>query len=167
MLYLTPHSSALFVHARNLCSFGSRINNKIAPARLDLSPSSPWPKLYHKTFVFLLFHLVKVTLGLLHALCDLQPTFLHQALLAVPIWMAKNPRCRKTFLQLNASKSKGPDSIPAIALNSPLFSTFFQLSFTLGIFLSSWKLDHVFPIPKKGENSPLELSPHCNHLAYL
>ena len=55
--------------------------------------------------------------------------------------------------------SVGPDGIPAIVLKfcapevAPVLSKLFQLSYNLGIFLSSWKLTHIFPIPPKGEKS--------------
>ena len=68
-------------------------------------------------------------------------------------------KVRKALLQLNTSKSIGPDGIPAIVLKSctpdiaPVLNKLFQHSYNLGIFLSSWKLAHVFPIPKKGDKS--------------
>ena len=63
--------------------------------------------------------------------------------------------------QLNTSKSSGLDGIPAIVLKScspklaPVLNKLFQLPYNLGISLSSWKLAHVFPIPKKGDKSDL------------
>jgi len=68
-------------------------------------------------------------------------------------------KVRKVLLQLNTSKSSGSDGIPAIGLKScapelvPVLNKLFQLSYNLGIFLSSWKLAHIFPIPKKGDKS--------------
>ena len=68
-------------------------------------------------------------------------------------------KVRKALLQLNTSKSSGPDSIPAIVLKScapelaPVLNKLFQLSHNLSIFPSSWKLAHVFPIPKQGDKS--------------
>ena len=68
-------------------------------------------------------------------------------------------KVRKTLHQLNKSKSSGPDGIPAIVLKScapelaPVLNKLFQLSYNLGIFTSSWKLTHVFPVPKKGDKS--------------
>ena len=62
-------------------------------------------------------------------------------------------------LQLNTSKSSGPDGIPAIVLKSCapelalVLNKLFQLSYNLGVFPSSWKLSHVFPIPQKGDKS--------------
>ena len=70
-------------------------------------------------------------------------------------------KVRKALLQLNTSKSSGPDGIPAIVLKScapelaPVLDKLFQLSYNLGSFPSSWKLAHIFPIPKKGEKSDL------------
>ena len=63
-------------------------------------------------------------------------------------------------------KSKGPDDIPAIALNTcapelaPSINKLLQLSYTLGTFPTSWKQVHVFTIPKKGDKSyPLNYRP--------
>ena len=66
---------------------------------------------------------------------------------------------RKALLQLNTSKSSGPDGIPAIVLKSctpelaPVHNKPFQLYYNLGIFPSSWKLAHISPITKKGDKS--------------
>ena len=68
-------------------------------------------------------------------------------------------KVRKALLQLNTFKSSGPDGIPAIVLKScapelaPVLNKLFQLSYNLGIFPSSLKLAHVFPIPKKVDKS--------------
>ena len=65
----------------------------------------------------------------------------------------------KVLLQLNTSKSSGPDGIFAIVLKScapelaPVLNKLFQLSYNHGIFLSSWKLAHILTIPKKGNKS--------------
>ena len=64
-------------------------------------------------------------------------------------------KAHQTLLQLNTSKSKCPDGIPAIVLKTcapelaPFLNKLFQLSYTLGTFPTSWKQAHVFPIPKK------------------
>ena len=61
-------------------------------------------------------------------------------------------KVRQTLLQLDTSKSKGPDGIPAIVLITcapelaPILNKLFQLSYTLGTFPTSWKLSHGFPI---------------------
>ena len=75
-------------------------------------------------------------------------------------------KVRQTLLQLDTSKSKGHDSIPAIVLKTcaPELSRFlknpFQLSYTFGTFPTSWKQAHVFPIPKKGDKpNPLNYCP--------
>ena len=75
-------------------------------------------------------------------------------------------KVRQTLLQLDTSKSKGPDGIPAIVLKTcapelaPILNKLFQLSYTLGTFPTSWKLARVFPIPKKGDKSnPLNYRP--------
>lgn len=68
-------------------------------------------------------------------------------------------RVRKILQTLNAKKSNGPDNIPAIVLKrcapelAPVLNKLFKLSYTAGIFPSSWKLAHVVPIPKKGDKS--------------
>ena len=68
-------------------------------------------------------------------------------------------KVRKVLLQL---KSSGPDGIPAIVLKScvpelaPVLNKLFQLSYNLGNFPSSWKLAHIFPIPKKVTNLTLQ-----------
>ena len=68
-------------------------------------------------------------------------------------------RVQKILLQLNTSKSKGPDGISAIVLKScalelaPVLNKLFQLSYTLAIFPSSWKFSQIFPIPKKGDKT--------------
>ena len=62
---------------------------------------------------------------------------------------------RQVLLQLDTSKSKGLDGIPAIVLKTcapelaPILNKLFQLSYTLGTFPTSWKQAHVFPIPQK------------------
>ena len=71
-------------------------------------------------------------------------------------------KVQKALLQFNTSKSSGPDGIPAIVLKSCapelalVLNKLFQLSYNLGIFPSSWKLTHVFPIPKKVKNLTLQ-----------
>ena len=75
-------------------------------------------------------------------------------------------KVRQTLLQLDTSKSKGPDGIPAIVLKTcapelaHILNKLFQLSYTIGTFPTSWKQAHVFPIPKKGSKSnPLNYRP--------
>ena len=64
-------------------------------------------------------------------------------------------KVRQALLQLDTSKSKGPDGIPAIVLQTcapelaPILNKLFQLCYTLGTFPTSWKQAHVFPIAKK------------------
>ena len=88
-----------------------------------------------------------------------QPPLYPTSTLAISPIKYSTRKVRKAILQLNTSKSSGPDGIPAIVLKScspelaPVLNKLFQLSYNLGIFLSSWKLAHVFPIPKKGEKS--------------
>ena len=65
----------------------------------------------------------------------------------------------KALLLLITSKPSGPDGIPAIVLKScapelaPVLNRLFQFSYNLDIFPSSWKLTHVFHIPKRGDKS--------------
>ena len=75
-------------------------------------------------------------------------------------------KVRQALLQLNASRSKGPDGIPAIVLKTcahelaPILNELLQLSYPLGTFPTSWKKANVFPIPKKGDKSnPLNYRP--------
>ena len=75
-------------------------------------------------------------------------------------------KVRQTLLQLDTSKSKGPDGIPAIVLKTcapelaPILNKLFQLSYTLGTFPTAWKQAYVLPIPKKGDKSnPLNYRP--------
>jgi len=68
-------------------------------------------------------------------------------------------KVQRVLLQLTTSKSSVPDGIPVIVLRSfapelaPVLNELLQLYYNLGIFLSSWKLAHIYPIPKKGEKS--------------
>ena len=82
-----------------------------------------------------------------------------------PIKFSTRKVCH-TVLQLDTSKSKGPDGIPAIVLKTcapelaPILNKLFQLSYTLGTFPTTWKQAYVFPIPKKGDKSnPLNYRP--------
>ena len=90
-----------------------------------------------------------------------QPHFYPISTIAMPPIKLSTRKVRKA-LQLNTSKSKGPDGIPAVVLRScapelaPVLNKLFQLSYNLCIFPSSWKLAHIFPIPKKGENLTLQ-----------
>ena len=118
---------------------------------------------------------LKTSLTLLLPLLHPRPIFLLQSLPPTPTWTTKgsnlitsplqNALChpfkfstrkvRQTLLQLDTSKSKGPDGIPAIVLKTcapelaPILNKLFQLSYTLGTFPTSWKQAHVFPISKK------------------
>ena len=88
-----------------------------------------------------------------------QPPFHPTSTITTPPIKFSTRKARKAFLQFNTSKSKGPDGIPAMVLKScppelaPVLNKLFQPSYNLGIFLSSWKLAQVFPIPKKGDKS--------------
>ena len=121
---------------------------------------------------------LKTTLTLLLPLLHPRLIFLRQSLPPIQTWTTKesnlitsplqNSQChplgspkgkiRQTLLQLDTSRSKGPDGIPAIVLKTcapelaPILNKLFQLSYTLGTFPTSWKQAHVFPIPKKATN---------------
>ena len=82
-----------------------------------------------------------------------------------PIKFSTRKVCQ-TLLQLDTSKSKGPDGIPAIVLKTcapelaPILNKLFQRSYTLCTFPTSWRQAHVFPISKKGDKSnPLNYRP--------
>ena len=102
---------------------------------------------------------LKTTLTLLLPLLHPRPIFLHQFLPPTPTWTTKafnhitspfkftmspikfsTRKVRQTLLQLDTSKSKGPDGIPAIVLKTcapelaPILNKLFQLSYTLGTF---------------------------------
>ena len=113
---------------------------------------------------------LKTSLAHLHVLLPLKLTFSHQPLLLIPILMTpikfSTHKVRKVLLQLNTSKSSGPDGIPAIVLKScapeltTVLNKHFQLSYNLDIFSSSWKYAHIFPIPQKGDKAgPLNCCP--------
>jgi len=65
----------------------------------------------------------------------------------------------KILLNLDSNKSAGPDCLPAEVLKKTAASiakplrNLFHLSFTSGVFPSSWKIANVSPIPKKGNKS--------------
>ena len=88
-----------------------------------------------------------------------QPPLYPTSTITMPPVKFSTPRARKTLLQLNTSKSKAPDGSPAILLKTcapelaHVLNKLFQLSYSVGIFPSSWKLAHVFPIPCKGDKS--------------
>ena len=62
---------------------------KLLHVKQDLAPSGPLPKLSHKTFAILLFHLQKATMAHLHALLPLKLTFWHQTFIPIPILKTK------------------------------------------------------------------------------
>ena len=187
-LHQTPHSKALSVQARNLCSktinhakssFVKRINNKIASCQTGSCSFWSLAKIVSQNFCHSSFPPLKTTLAHLRALHPLKLTFSHQTLLRNLILMTTAPlyptstikmppikfsthKVWKVLLQLNTSKSSGPDVITAIVLKScapklaPVLNKLFQLSYNLGIFPSPWKLAHVLPIPKKVTNVTLQ-----------
>ena len=190
-LHQTPHSRALFVLARNLCSktinhaktsFVKRINDKIASSQTG--SHSFWSlakvvsqNVYHSSFPPLKnnsgsasctpssrANLFTSTFALNSNLYDhdFQPPLYPTSTITMSLIKFSTRKVRKALLQLNTAKSSGPDGIPAIVIKScaselaPVLIKLFQLSYHLGIFPSSWKLAHVFPIPKKVTNLTLQ-----------
>ena len=184
-LHQTTHSRALFLQARNLCSktinhakssFVKRINNNIASCQIgsrsfcrscliillpfffstsknNSSSSSCTPS--SKANLFASIFASNSNLDDQDFEAPLYPT---STIAMSPIKFSTR-KVWKVLLQLNTSKSSGPDGIPAIVLKScapelaPVLNKLFQLSHNLGIFPSSWKLAHVFSIPQKGDKS--------------
>ena len=93
---------------------------------------------------------------------DFRPTLYPTSTITMSPIKYSTRKVRKVLLRLNTSKSSGPDGIPAIVLKScapgltPVLNKLFQPSYNLGIFPSSWKLAHIFPIPKKVTNLTLQ-----------
>jgi len=90
---------------------------------------------------------------------DFQPPLYPTSTITMsPIKFSTHKVCN-VLLQLNTSKSSEPDDTPATVLKScapelaPVLNKLFQLSNNLGIFPSSWKIAHIFPIHKKGDKS--------------
>ena len=81
--------------------------------------------------------------------------------LQCPLLCSLHAKLRKAHLQLSTSRSKGPDTISAIVQKccapelAPILSIL-QLSFTFGMFPSSWKLAYIFPILRKGTKLTLK-----------
>ena len=97
-LHQSPHSRALFVQARNLCSktinyakssFVERINYKTASCQTGSRSFSSLAKVLSQNFCHSSFPPLKTTLAHLHALLPLRLNFLHQPLLPIPISMTK------------------------------------------------------------------------------
>ena len=180
--HLTPQSRASFVQAHNLCSktinnaktsFVKRISNKIASCQTGSCSFWSLAKDVSQHFCNSSFPSLKNNSG--SSSCtpsskanlfastfasnsnvddqESQPPFYPTSTITMPTIKFSTCKVWKVFLQLNTSKSNGPDGIPAIVLNScalkltPVLNKLFQLSYNLGIFLSSWKLAHVFPNP--------------------
>ena len=184
----TPHSRALFVKARNLCSktinhakssFVKRINNKIASCQTGSRSFWSVAKVASQNFCHSSFPPLKNNSG--SSSCtpssnanlfastfasnsnlddqNFQPPLYPTSTITMPPIKFSTRKVRKVLLQLNTSKSSGPDDLPAIVLKScapeiaPVLNKLFQLSYNLGIFPSSWTLAQISPIPKKGDKS--------------
>ena len=128
---------------------------RLLHVKLDLALSGLQPKLSHKTFD----NLFTSTFASNSNVDDegSQPPFYPTSVITMPSIKFSTHKVQKALLHLNTSKSKGPDGIPKTVLKScvpelvPALNKPFQLSYNLGIFSSSWKLEHVFPIPQKGD----------------
>ena len=201
-LHQTPYSRALFVQARNLCSktinqgkssFVKRINNKIYSCQTGSRSFWSLAKVVLQNFCHSSFPPLKNNSD--SSSCtpsskanlfastfasnsnlddqDFQPPLYPTSTITMPPIKFSTRKVRKVLVQVNASKSSGPDGIPVIILKScapelaPVLNKLFQISYNLGIFPSSWELTHIFPIHKKVTNLTLKLSPYCNHFSYL
>ena len=169
---LTQH--LLQNHQNAKLSFVQRINNKITSCQAGFCSFWSMAKVVPQNFCQSSFPPLKTTLTLLLPLLNPRPIFLHQSLPPTPTMddrgvephhfppskFTMSPikfstrKVRQSLLQLDTSKSKGPDGIPAIVLKTcapelaPILNKLFQLSYTLGTFPTSWKQAHVIPIPK-------------------
>ena len=170
----TQHSRTSFIQSRNTCSktiknakssFFQRINNKIASCQAGSCSFWSMAKVVSHNCCQSSFPPLKTTLTLLLPLLHPRLIFFRQSLPPTPIWTTKgsnlitfplqNSLChplssphekvRQTLLQLDTSKSKGPDGIPAIVLKAcatelaSILNKLFQFSYTLGIFPTPWK----------------------------
>ena len=198
----TPQSKALFVQPCNLCSetinsaktsFGNRINHKIASCQTGSYCFWSLAKVISQNFCCSSFPPLKNNSG--SSSCtplskanlfgsiftsnynlddeESQPPLCPSSTITMPPVNFSTRKVRKTLLQLNTSKSKGPDGIPAIvlktcSLNSHLFSTnSFSLP-TLSVYFHLLGSLPTFSLsPRRGEVLPLELSPNCNHFTHL
>ena len=104
-LHQTPHSRAVFVQARNLCtktinhaktSFVNRINNKSALCQTASRSFWSLAKVVSQNFCHSSFPPLKTTLVNLYALLPLNLTFSHQPLLPIPILMTRSPNLLST-----------------------------------------------------------------------
>ena len=146
-LHQTPHSRALFVQARNLCSktinhaktsFVNRINNKIALCQTGSRSFWFLAKVVSQNFCHSSFPPLKNNSG--SSSCspsstanlfastfasnsnlddqEFQPPLYPTSTLAMSPITFSTRKVRKALLQLNTSKSSGPDGILAIVLKS-------------------------------------------------
>ena len=186
----TQHSRTSFIQSRNTCSKTIKMPNHILsnasttksfPARLALDPFGLWPKLSQNFCQSSSLPLKKNSdsssttpsskTNLFASTSNLddqglQPHHFPPSKFTMSPITFSTRKVRQTLLQLDTSKSKGPDGIPAIVLKTcapelaPILNKLFQLSYTLGTFPTSWKQAHVFPIPEKGDKSnPLKYHP--------
>ena len=183
-LHQTPHSRALFVQAHNLCSktinqakftFVKRINKKIASCQtgsrsfwslakvvlqnichsphppLKTNSGSPSCTLSCKANLFASTFASNSNLDDQDVQAPLYPT----STITMSSMKFSTCKVQKVLLQLNTSKSSGPDGIPAIVLKScvpelpPVLNKLFQLSYTLGIFLLLETQPHFPHIQKR------------------
>ena len=191
----TQHSRTSFLQSRNTCSkaiqnakssFVQRINNKIASCQAGSRSfwsmakvvsqnfcQSSFPPLKKKSDSFSTTPSSKAnpSASIFASNSNLDDQgfphhhYPHSKFLMSPIKLSTR-KVRQTLLQLDTSKSKGTDGIPAIVLKTcapelaPILNKLFQLSYTFCTFPTSRKKAHVFPIPKTGDTSnPLNHRP--------
>ena len=185
----TLHSRALFVQARNLCSktinhaktsFVNHINNKIAWCQTGSRSFWSLAKVVSQNFCHSSFPPLKNNFGSSSSTPsskanlfaptftsnlydqESQPPLYPTSTLTMPPIKFSTRKVRKALLQLNTSKSSGPDGIPAIvlkscALNSLLSSTSFFNFPTILVFLLPLGNSPTFSLsPKKVTNLTLQ-----------
>ena len=177
--FIHSHNTCSKNHHSCKSSFVQRINNKIASCQAGSRSFWSMAKVVFQNFCQSSFPPLKTTLILLlpqdpsskanlfasvfapnSNMNDqgLQPNQFPPSKVRVSPIKFSTRKVHQTLLQHDTSKSKGPDGIPAIVLKTcapelaPILNKLFQLSYTLGTFPTSWKLAHVFPIPKTVTN---------------
>ena len=177
----TPQSRALFVQARNLCSktinsaktsLVNHINHKIASYQTGSRSFWSLDKVVSQNFCYSVFQPLKNNSGsssctpssranLLSSVFasnfnvddeESKPPLYPTTTLTMPPVEFSTLKVRKTLLQLNTSKSKGPDGIPAIVLKTcaPELASF-SFPTLLVYFLLLGNLPTFSLSPKKGQ----------------
>ena len=170
-LHQTPHSRALSVQARNLCSktinhakspFDKRINNKIASCQTGSRSFWSLAKVVSQNFCHSSFPPLKNNSSFPSSKAnlfastfasnsnlddqDFQPSLYPTSIITMSPIKFSTRKVRKVLLQLNTSKSSGPDGIPAIVLKQ-CFSTGVQMH-PLGWIRDTkgWNFEKGFPV---------------------